>query len=215
MRISAATCPICDEPLWLEVPDGSPIADEPLLSQQCEAIAEEHLRSHPVPVQARFWLRQFLEDIQSGERAAAVKKIYLELRAMWGEQDTRASYQIDEVLGSLAMYRLWLDVDRCTRADCRHLDATSHAADTHGDRSHTAFMQVLGRTRPPPYWSGSDKEWRALLTAVTRQCRCRFVTQPSMCPAHRLLEDPVSVNRLLFARRIAERLDREELASPR
>jgi hypothetical protein len=52
------------------------------------------------------------------------------------------------------------------------------------------------------------------LKALARHCACEGAADDvrrSSCPSHALLLDQRSIDRLLFARRIADRLRREEL----
>ena len=61
---------------------------------------------------------------------------------------------------------------------------------------------------------GTPREQRDLLRAVSRHCTCEvgpMGTSVGCCPAHRMLvEDQRAVNGLLFGRRLAARLRREE-----
>lgn len=62
-------------------------------------------------------------------------------------------------------------------------------------------------------WRGTQTEAAELLAALNRHCSCLddAGVQPfALCTAHRLLEDQRSLDRLLFARRIAARLRAEE-----
>jgi hypothetical protein len=212
MRVPVATCAICGEPIWTEVRDtfGNDVVD---LELEFNVVAEQHLRSHPEPEQ-RFWLRRFVEDVRPGERAIAVKRIYSDLRALWGDQDSRNAYTVEEALGSASMHRLWLAANRCSYAACRHAEIRSRADSRDAVGSSVAWhRQLLGRILPPPRWKGTSREWRELASAVTRNCTCPSrVTQAASCGAHRLLADPNSYNRLLFGRRMARRLEREEFA---
>ena len=69
-------------------------------------------------------------------------------------------------------------------------------------------MVVAGR------WHGTLEEGRALIDAVRRSCDCMRAESmhgpPPACGAHQLLEDQRTLDRLLFARRIAWKLCDEE-----
>lgn len=58
-------------------------------------------------------------------------------------------------------------------------------------------------------WHGTVREWDDLALAVDQNCECvqdgmgRLI---SLCAAHRLLEDQHALDRLVFERRIANRL---------
>jgi hypothetical protein len=217
MRLPVATCAICDEPIWMDLSNSVDRLDVLGVQQGLGAVMAEHLRSHPEPVQARFWLRRFLDDVRPTDRAVVVKRIYTELRSLWGDQDSRGLYTIDEVLGSACLYRLWLSAQGCSYAKCRHTEAVSHPENQEAAAGPVAWhRQLLGSILPPPYWSGSAREWRQLAAAITRNCTCPSTAAQSVsCPAHRLLADPRCFNRLLFGRRMARRLELEEFADHR
>jgi hypothetical protein len=63
-------------------------------------------------------------------------------------------------------------------------------------------------------WHATPRERRDLLRAITHNCTCEFGpmgTRITCCSAHRMLvEDQRALNGLLFGRRMAERLRREE-----
>lgn len=63
-------------------------------------------------------------------------------------------------------------------------------------------------------WPGTREEGVALLAALERHCDCATNAQGARtgtCSAHSLLVNrPVVLSRLLFARRIADRLQQEE-----
>jgi hypothetical protein len=62
-------------------------------------------------------------------------------------------------------------------------------------------------------WRGTPAETQALVNAVDHNCECLFWMDVRLtcCPAHRMLvEDQRALDGLLFARRIADRLRREE-----
>jgi hypothetical protein len=67
---------------------------------------------------------------------------------------------------------------------------------------------------PTIVWYGTQQESFDLVNAVARNCECQFGmmgVRLSTCAPHRMLmEDQRALNGLLFARRIAERLRREE-----
>jgi hypothetical protein len=63
-------------------------------------------------------------------------------------------------------------------------------------------------------WNGTHREQSALLRAVSHSCACDFEQigqQLTACSAHRMLaEDQRALDGLLFVRRLADRLRREE-----
>lgn len=67
---------------------------------------------------------------------------------------------------------------------------------------------------PQVVWYGTQQESFDLINAIARHCTCEFGTMGvrlSTCPPHRMLmEEQRSLNGLLFARHMADRLRREE-----
>ena len=67
---------------------------------------------------------------------------------------------------------------------------------------------------PAVVWHGTEQESSDLVDAVTRNCACVFDPlggRRTVCAPHRMLvQDQRALNGLLFARRIADRLRREE-----
>jgi len=68
-------------------------------------------------------------------------------------------------------------------------------------------------------WHGTQQESFDLVNAIARNCTCEFGlmgVRLATCAPHRMLiEDQRALNGLLFARRMAERLRREELSRVR
>ena len=66
-------------------------------------------------------------------------------------------------------------------------------------------------------WHGTQQESFDLVNAIARNCTCEFGlmgVRLATCAPHRMLtEDQRALNGLLFARRMAERLNREEFTS--
>ncbi len=211
MKTPVATCAICGEPILMDT-SASEAIDEGRLQGEFEAAAEEHLRSHPQPVLARFWVRRYLEDIPPKDRALAVKNIYTELESISGDQDSRGVYSIDEVLGIAPLYGLWLSADACSYPACQHAEQMQRAANPR--RAADWHRQAPGRALAAEGWNGTLREWRELAAAVARNCTCRADAAQSLpCPAHQLLAHSAGFDRLLFGRRIAQRLQREETST--
>ena len=67
-------------------------------------------------------------------------------------------------------------------------------------------------------WRGTAAESQALVDAIVHNCTCEFWRNVRLtcCPAHRMLvEDQRALDGLLFARRISDRLRREEWTGTR
>lgn len=71
----------------------------------------------------------------------------------------------------------------------------------------------------PVVWHGSQQDSFDLVNAIARNCTCEFGlmgVRLATCAPHRMLtEDQRALNGLLFARRMAERLRREEFGRAR
>jgi hypothetical protein len=65
-------------------------------------------------------------------------------------------------------------------------------------------------------WHGTQQESFDLVNAIARNCTCEFGlmgVRLATCAPHRMLtEDQRALNGLLFARRMVERLSREEFS---
>jgi hypothetical protein len=113
MKQQAAICEICGE-------EGVPAGSAGGFYASVRRAAAEHLSTHPSPVVELFLLRKHLDEFAPHVRPVAVKQVYSQLRQLWGDEDTRGTYSIDEALGSASMYSLWSTANRCTWSGCRH-----------------------------------------------------------------------------------------------
>jgi hypothetical protein len=126
MHEKAAICEICGEAIYVEVDRelGSTASLAPAgdsgLNAVVERAAREHLARHPSAVVERFLLRKHLDDLAPDVRPTAVKEVYSHLRELWGDEDRKGVYSIDEALGCMAVYQLWCNANRCTWERCRH-----------------------------------------------------------------------------------------------
>jgi hypothetical protein len=119
MKQQAAICEICGEPIYVEI--AGVAAGRPSgYYASVQRAAAEHLATHPSPVVERFLLRKHLDELAPNVRPIAVKQVYSQLRELWGDDDRRGVYSIDEVLGTTAMYQLWRSATHCTWSGCRH-----------------------------------------------------------------------------------------------
>jgi hypothetical protein len=122
MQEQAAICEICGDTIYVEIERERDRVNDWLsgFSQAAERAAAAHIATHPTPEVERFLLRKHLDEIAPEVRPAAVKQIYADLRALWGDSDTRGLYTIDDVVSSASVYRMWLDAQRCTWDHCQH-----------------------------------------------------------------------------------------------
>ena len=121
MQEKAAICEICGEEIFIEVTKGGPPPwSGGGMNAVVERAAQEHLARHPTAVVERFLLRKHLDELAPDVRPVAVKQVYAQLRELWGDEEQKAVYSIDEVLGTLPVYRLWCNANRCTWGTCPH-----------------------------------------------------------------------------------------------
>lgn len=118
MNTCVATCAICRAQLYLEV---QPDMDWSAIVNGVRLVENDHLTAHPEAVVDRYWFRYFLDHLTPRERLLEAKDIYMRVRALEGDLDSRGVYTMDEVLGSAAVYGLWLDAAKCKRPDCLHV----------------------------------------------------------------------------------------------
>jgi len=112
MEIPLGMCAICGESIWVDVCDDVDRWDAARFAAEFNVLAAEHIRLHPRQVLARFCLSRFHHDIRPSQRALAVRQVYRDLRADLGDEDGQGVYTIDDALGSVSMYRLWLSAHR-------------------------------------------------------------------------------------------------------
>lgn len=69
-------------------------------------------------------------------------------------------------------------------------------------------------TTPPVIWHGTQQEGTELITALEKNCECErnlMGLRTKTCPAHEAFaNDQQWLDRLLFLRRIRDKLNREE-----
>jgi hypothetical protein len=94
---------------------------------RAEPERQAHLETHSFAEVLRFEIRQDLDLVPEGARAAIVRDIYRQLLGTGtsggfelGAADGMGLYSIDEALGGLSMYQLWRSASHCGRAGCAH-----------------------------------------------------------------------------------------------
>ena len=65
-------------------------------------------------------------------------------------------------------------------------------------------------------WKGDERETTALVTAIAANCIQITDNKPcdATCPAHGIMREQSTLDKLLFLRRIARRLEDEEFRRP-
>jgi hypothetical protein len=87
VKLRAAICAACGGPIYVEMADPRLAEPQPSVQRKFQAAAATHFQKHPEALRAR----------------------------AWGDADRRACYTLDEALGSVAAYRLWLASHRLPR----------------------------------------------------------------------------------------------------
>ncbi len=100
-------CGICHDEIRVEVAEQEL---DPSLSVR-EAV-EEHLATHSNAEIAGFHLRATVPLLPQPARGRAARALASALRRGAGDDDQVAVYSIEEALGSVEMYRLWLAAER-------------------------------------------------------------------------------------------------------
>jgi hypothetical protein len=108
VKIPVGMCAVCGESIWVDDCDDVDRWDAARFAEEFSVLAADHIRSHPRQALARFCLNRFRDDARPSQRALAVRQVYRELCALSGDEDSHPVYTIDEALGSVSMYRLWL-----------------------------------------------------------------------------------------------------------
>jgi hypothetical protein len=91
-----------------------------------ESDMQAHMRTHSFAELLRFEIRQDLQDVPEEQRPVIVRDIYRSLlgtmtgaRFTLNDTDSLGLYAIDEVLGTLDVYRLWRSANRCGDPGCK------------------------------------------------------------------------------------------------
>jgi hypothetical protein len=116
-QLEVGTCEVCGEGIYADV--GAIVPGGKVLGL-ARAAMRQHLRSHTEGQILRAEMRALLPRLSAEQRASFVQRVYAQLRAEWGEQESRGVYTVEDVLGSAELYRLWQDAHRCWSAGCRH-----------------------------------------------------------------------------------------------
>jgi hypothetical protein len=86
---------------------------------------QAHLRTHSFAELLRYEIRQDLEQVPEEQRPSIIRDVYRSLlgatrdgRFELGQPDSLSAYSIDDVLGDLAVYRLWRSANSCGDPTC-------------------------------------------------------------------------------------------------
>jgi hypothetical protein len=90
-----------------------------------ESDMQAHMRTHSFAELLRYEIRQDLEEVPEEQRPVIVRDIYRSLlgtttvgRFSLNDTDARGLYTIDDVLGTMDVYRLWRSSNRCGVVGC-------------------------------------------------------------------------------------------------
>jgi hypothetical protein len=91
-----------------------------------ENAVQVHMRTHSFAELLRFEIRQDLEDVPEDQRPVIVRDIYRSLlgtttdsRFQLNDTDGHGVYAIEDVLGTVELYRLWQSANRCGDPGCQ------------------------------------------------------------------------------------------------
>jgi hypothetical protein len=91
-----------------------------------ESDMQVHMRTHSFAELLRFEIRQDLEDVPEDQRPVIVRDIYRSLlgtttdsRFQLNATDGHGVYAIEDVLGTVELYRLWQSANRCGDPGCQ------------------------------------------------------------------------------------------------
>jgi hypothetical protein len=117
------TCGICGDVVRTDVsPNWHPIRQ----LRRAQRDMQRHMdTTHSFAEVLRYEMRQDLEQVPDEQRPSIVRDVYRSLLGTTtdgvyalGSEDSVAAYGVDEVLGSLPLYQLWLSAEVCGLRDC-------------------------------------------------------------------------------------------------
>jgi two-component system, chemotaxis family, chemotaxis protein CheY len=111
------TCPVCGVPQLAEM-DQTQFSINP--RGAIDTARVKHVLSHTPEALANLPIRVRLLKLPSERRRILARWLYDDLRHNWGDQDRSAVHGVHEVLGSVAMHRMWQAVEACAQPGCRH-----------------------------------------------------------------------------------------------
>jgi hypothetical protein len=95
------------------------------LASRAERDLEAHMRTHSFAEILRSEIRQDLDQVPDEQRPIIVRDIYRNLlgkmdgsRFVLNEPDGSGVYTIDDVLGTIDLYRMWRAAGRCSDPNC-------------------------------------------------------------------------------------------------
>jgi hypothetical protein len=123
-----STCGICGGIVRSDVPGNwHPFKR----ARKAERDMQAHLKTHSFAELLRYEIRQDLEQVPEEQRPTIVRDIY---RGLLGttvngqftleSHDSQGTYSIDDVLGSIDMYRVWRTSNSCGDPSCKQHTAS-------------------------------------------------------------------------------------------
>jgi len=116
------TCAICGDVVRSEIaPHWHPTKQ----LRRAHRDMQTHMQTHSFAEVLRFEIRQDLEQVPEDERPSIVRDVYRSLLGSTndgvfelGAEDASSVYSVDEVLGDVALYRLWRSHNACGLPGC-------------------------------------------------------------------------------------------------
>jgi len=116
------TCGICGNVVRSESP---PTWHPGKRARRAERDLQAHLKTHSFAEVLRYEIRQDPDTVPEDQRPTIVRDIYRALlgttvggRFTLGEADGIGKYSIEDVVGSLDVYRLWRSANACGQPGC-------------------------------------------------------------------------------------------------
>lgn len=117
-----STCGVCGGVIRSAIPSSWHPSK---LASRAEHDLQAHMRTHSFAEILRSEIRQDLDQVPEEQRPIIVRDIYRNLlgktegpRFVLNDPDGKGVYTIDDVLGSIELYRMWRTASRCDRPNC-------------------------------------------------------------------------------------------------
>ncbi len=108
-------CAICGEPIYTSGSNNQALEKE---RRHVTAQLANHMLAHSSTERMRLALRAVLPAMTQELRLTALRRFYRAVLPSMSEHQFTATYGIDEALGSIELYRLWLESGHCNKGRC-------------------------------------------------------------------------------------------------
>ena len=120
--IVTSTCGVCGGQIQTRIPSSWHPSK---LASRAERDLQAHMRTHSFAEILRSEIREDLDQVPEEQRPIIVRDIYRNLlgsqdggRFVLNDTDGKGVYTIDDVLGSIELYRMWRTASRCYQPNC-------------------------------------------------------------------------------------------------